>query len=67
MQQVLDFAADNPYLPMIAVYGFAAVFFLYFLIVAVVRREIRREMKYQVMAKPKPARERNGRFRKREV
>lgn len=49
---------------LVIVYGFAAVFFIYFLVVAVVRREIRSHLKYIAMTSPKPQREKNGRFRK---
>lgn len=47
--------------------AFAVIFFIYFLIRTVVRAEIRREMRYQAMTRPKPPRERNGRFKRQEA
>lgn len=57
---------DPPEWAFVAVYGFASVFFVYFLVVAIVKREIRKRMKYLEMTKPKAARGRDGRFKRAE-
>lgn len=57
----------DPFYALLMAGTFAVVFFIYFLIRAVVRAEIRREMRYLAMVKPRPPREKNGRFRKREA
>lgn len=54
----------TPEWALILLYGFAAIIFVYTMIVVIVKRELRKEMRYLAMTKPKPPREKNGRFKK---